>query len=82
MKNKLYYLSSFSSKTLLIGLPIVLICFIYLVISFLVADNVSQNVLLHIYTPQLESFMMSLTILILGTILLDISEKELEEENK
>ena len=81
MKKRKYDISEISLKILLVGLPILIISFIYLIISFSMHKNTSQTVLLHIYTPQLEHFMMSLTILILGAILFDITCKELNIKN-
>ncbi len=82
MKNIIHSISVTSSKILLIGLPIMFLCFAYLIISFTAQENVSNVVLLHIYTPQLEHFMMSLTILIVGALLFDITEKELKHNKK
>ena len=82
MKKKAYTLSDISVKILLFGLPVIILSFIYLIISFTIHENVSQSVLVHTYTPQLESFMISLTSLILGAILIDITAKELENIKK
>ena len=80
MKNNLHTPSIISIKILLIGLPIIILCFIYLIISFTMHENVSQSVLVHTYKPQLESFMISLTLIVLGAIIIDISENELKAQ--
>lgn len=82
MKKILYNISVISIKILLIGIPIMILCFSYLIISFTMQENVSKTVLLHIYTPQLEHFMMSLTIIITGALLFDITEKEFKQNKK
>ena len=76
MKNIILNISVMSSRILLIGFPVMFLCFLYLILSFTTQDSVSNTVLLHTYTPQLEHFMMSLTIIITGALLFDITEKE------
>lgn len=78
MKKFLLNISETASKILIVGFLVMIICFIYLIISFTMQENVSQTVLLHTYTPQLEHFMMSLTIIITGAFLFDVTEKELK----
>ena len=78
MKKFLLNISETASKILIVGFLVMIICFIYLIISFTMQENVSRTVLLHTYTPQLEHFMMSLTIIITGAFLFDITEKELK----
>ena len=78
MKKFLLNISETASKILIVGFLVMIICFIYLIISFNMQENVSQTVLLHTYTPQLEHFMMSLTIIITGAFLFDVTEKELK----
>jgi hypothetical protein len=46
----------------------------------LFSENISKNVLIHIFSPQLEHVMMSLTIIICGGILLDITAKQIKKE--
>ena len=79
MKKFLLNISETASKILIVGFLVMIICFIYLIISFTMQENVSQTVLLHTYTPQLEHFMMSLTIIITGAFLFDVTEKELKK---
>ena len=82
MKKKLENLSEISTKILIFGFPIVIGYFIYLIIAFNSHPNVSHHVLIHIYTPQLEYITASLVILVLGALLFDITEKELNNTKK
>jgi hypothetical protein len=82
MKKNLENLSDISTKILIFGLPIVIGYFIYLIIAFNSHTDVSRHVLIHIYTPQLEYITSSLVILVLGALLFDITEKEMNNEKK
>ena len=82
MKKNLENLSEISTKILIFGLPIVIGYFIYLIIAFNSHPDISRHVLIHIYTPQLECITVSLVILVLGALLFDITEKELNNAKK
>ena len=82
MKKNLENLSEISTKILIFGLPVVIGYFIYLISAFNSHPNISRHVLVHIYTPQLEYITVSLVILVLGALLFDITEKELNNAKK
>ena len=82
MKKKLENLSEISTKILIFGLPVIIGYFIYLIIAFNSHTNVSHHVLIHIYTLQLEYITASLVILVLGALLFDITEKEINNTKK
>lgn len=77
MNKKLYFPSVLSRRLLCSALPFLCLCLIWLMISVISCTDTSPDVITHTYTPALEHIMISLTLLILGALLLDISEKEL-----
>ena len=70
-------LSLIARKILYIGLPLISIYFIYILISIISLTNLSTEVLIHIYNPQLEYVFSSLVILIISSLLFDITAKEI-----
>jgi len=78
MKKLISDLSDISTKILIFGIPIIVGYFVYLIIAFNSHPNTSHEVLLHIYTPQLECITVSLVILVLGALLIDLTDKELK----
>ena len=66
------------SKTILYtGLPTIFLYLIYLIVSINSHSNTSREVIIHIYSPQLKHVILSLTILLIGALLFDITEKEI-----
>lgn len=82
MKKNFENLSEISTKILIIGLPVIIVYFIYLIVAFNSHPDVSRHVLVHIYTPQLEYITVSLVILVFGALIFDITEKELNNAKK
>ena len=80
MKKKRFCLTPISKILLITGLTVVLAYLIYILISILLLKSTSSDVLVHIYSPQLEYIMMSLTLIISGALLLDVTAKELKKE--
>ena len=80
MKRKNFTLADITVKILRIGLPIILTYFIYLICALTSHKDVSKDVIIHVYSPQLEYIMASLAILIIGAILIDITAKEIESK--
>ena len=80
MDKKRFYLSTASKILLISGLSIVLIYLVYIFISVLSLNSTSSLVLIHIFFPQLEHVLMSLTLIIIGALLLDVTAKELKKE--
>ncbi len=78
MKKKAFEISRIASLILSVGLPIIAVYFVYIVISVISSTNTSPSVLVHTYSPQLEHIVMSLTLIIIGAVLMDISEKEIK----
>lgn len=80
MKKYLLNVSPIAKKILSVGLSVISVYMVYLLIA--VADHLKlgcSSVAVHIYSPQLEHVIMALTILILGTFAMDITEKELDK---
>lgn len=79
MKKKLY-LSSISEILLFMGLGIIIVYLIYILVSVISLERTSSDVLIHIFSPQLEYIIMSMTLIIVGALLLDVTAKELKKE--
>ena len=79
MKKKLY-LSSISEILLFMGLGIIIVYLIYILVSVISLERMSSDVLIHIFSPQLEYIIMSMTLIIVGALLLDVTAKELKKE--
>ncbi len=75
-------ISDISAKILNFGLPLIIGYFIYLITSINSHRNTAQEVLIHIYLPWLEYIMMSLCIIVIGAIVFDITQKEIDMWNK
>lgn len=82
MKKRKYILCDISTKILYAGLPVMLVYFVYLFISISSHENTSRDVLVHLYAPQLEYILMSLTLILLAALLFDIAEKDYETRKK
>ena len=76
-KKSLFYFSRIAKNVLFIGLPLITMYFIYILISIIKHKNLSTEVLIHRYNPQLEYIFSSLVILIVASLLFDITAKEL-----
>ena len=79
MKKKLY-LSSISEILLFMGLGIIIVYLIYILVSVISLERTSSDVLIHTFSPQLEYIIMSMTLIIVGALLLDVTAKELKKE--
>jgi len=80
MKKKRFHLSPIATKLLIIGLTLVLGYLIYILVSLILAKNVSSDALVHTFSPQLEHVIMSLTLIVAGSLILDVTAKELKKE--
>ena len=78
MTKNTYKLSHISTNILLYGLLSVFFCFMGILISFADHTDTSRQVLIHIYAPQVEHILMSITIVILASLIFDITDKELD----
>ena len=76
-KKSRFSFSLIAKKILCAGLPLIAIYFIYILISVIKHKDFSTEVLIHIYNPQLEYVFASLVILIISSLLFDITAKEL-----
>ncbi len=79
MENKLYKLSRISKTILFTGLCLIAICLFIITNSILSHESTALSVILHIYAPQIEYVLMSLTIIIVASLLFDITYKELNQ---
>ena len=75
-------ISNISKKILCFGLPLIFLYLIYFIVVINSHANTSKDVLIHIYSPQIEYVIMSFTILMISSLLFDITEKELKLMNK
>ncbi len=80
MKRNHFSLSKVPARLLLIGLPVIIAYLVYIFISVMMSTDISADALIHIFGPQLEHIFMTLTILIIGSLLLDVSHKEIKKE--
>ncbi len=80
MKKKEFYLTPISKVLLISGLSLILIYLVYILLSALSLKSTSSDVLVHIYFPQLEHVIMSMTLIIIGSLLLDLTAKEIKKE--
>ncbi len=80
MKKILEGFSQSALRLLVSGMSLLVIYFIYIFYAVWTHTTADTSVLIHLYFPLLEHVIMSLTILILGALLLDIAEKELKKK--
>ena len=80
MNKKIFHLSKIAEKLLIIGLTLIIGYLMYILVSLLFSKNVSNDVLVHMFSPQLEHVLMSLTLIVTGSLLLDVTAKELKKE--
>lgn len=80
MKKKRFCLAPVSKILLISGLSVVLLYLVYILLSVLSFKSTSADVLVHIFSPQLEHVLMSLTLIVAGSLLLDVTAKELKKE--
>ena len=80
MKKRKLTLSSIAAKLLILGLSVISLYLFYILVAILAKTNTSTDVLRHIFTPQLHHILMSLFLIVGGSLLLDISIKEIEKE--
>ena len=80
MKKCRFTLSDVAAKLLIVGLSIIIAYLIYRVAAILTETNTSSDVLTHIFAPQLEYIFMSLFLVVGGSLLLDITIKEIKKE--
>ena len=72
-------LSDVAAKLLIAGLSVIIAYLIYIVVSILTMPNTNADVLKHVFAPQLEHILMSLMLVIGGSLLLDITIKEIKK---
>jgi len=80
MKKCRITLSDIAAKLLILGLSIILLYLIYIACAILSETNTAAHVLTHLFAPQLEHIFMSLFLVVGGSLLLDISIKEIRKE--
>lgn len=78
MQKNSFKISKIASTILKVGLPIMALYFVYIIVSVLSVKNTTPNVIANTYSSQLEHIFMSFTILIVGAVIMDITEKELK----
>ncbi len=76
MRKLLLNMSPTSKKMLEFGLPLLAVYFIYILIAVVSEYCRGASILIHVYSPQLEHIVMSLTLLILFSLIADVSEKQ------
>lgn len=80
MKKNIFRLSRPAFVLLLLGMTVTLCYLLYIFTSIILSKSVSSSVLIHIYLPQLEHIIMSLTIIICGALTLDVTAKQLTKK--
>ena len=80
MKKQGLTLTRTAAKLLMLGLSIISLYLIYIIAAILMQTNTSVAVLRHIFTPQIEHILMSLFLIVGGSLLLDLSIKEINKE--
>ena len=78
MKNEIYSLSISCTKILYAGCHIILAYLFYLIIAITSHTDTAKNVILHTYLPQFHNIVATLCIFVIGAIIFDITEKEME----
>lgn len=79
MKKISLVISPYSEKLLSYGLPVLAFYFIYIFYAVATVSHLDASLLVQKFSPQLQHIIMALTILIAGSALLDISEKEIKK---